>query len=334
VTQESPAKVKVPKINQVAIAVWDIEQVTHNFWNILGIGPWETYNWEPPLIYDRKYYGKPSWAREKISLCRVGPVQIELVQPVAGKSLYRDFLNEYGEGLHHLNFLVEDIDKTSSLLAAQGFPSILSGRYGEKCGFSYHPIPPLHTLWEPVCVGPKSIQPIWLPDTSQPSPAKVKVTAVNQIAIAVWDLETVARNFWNILGIGPWEVYDWEPPMIYDRKYYGKPSWARERIALCRMGGGVQLELVQPVEGESLYRDFLNKHGEGLHHLNFLVENIDETMTQLTEEGYPSILSGRYGEKCGFSYHPIPPLRTLWEPVCAGPKSIQPTWIPQPPASA
>ena len=161
--QESPAKVKVPKINQVAIAVWDIDTVTRNFWNILGIGPWETYDWEPPLIYDRKYYGQPAWGRERISLCRIGPVQIELVQPVDGKSIYRDFLNERGEGLHHLNWLVDDIDKTSDTLAGQGFASILSGRYGEKCGFSYHSIPPLRTLWEPVCAGPKSVQPTWIP---------------------------------------------------------------------------------------------------------------------------------------------------------------------------
>ena len=69
--------------------------VAWNFWNILGIGPWETYLWELPLIYDRKYYGKPSWAREKIALARVGNVQLELVQPVEGGSIYRDFLLEH-----------------------------------------------------------------------------------------------------------------------------------------------------------------------------------------------------------------------------------------------
>jgi len=166
---------------------------------------------------------------------------------------------------------------------------------------------------------------------AQPSPAKVKVEKINQIGMVVWDLEQVAKNFWNILGIGPWEIYDWEPPLIYDRKYQGKPSWARERIALVKVGG-VQLELVQPVEGDSIYHDFLLEYGEGLHHMNFLVDDVDETAATLTRQGFPSIQNGYYGygeQKSGFSYHPIEPLRTILEPVhIGGPKGVEPLWIP------
>ncbi|MDP7415301.1 MAG: hypothetical protein QF906_00380, partial [Dehalococcoidales bacterium] len=64
---------------------------------------------------------------------------------------------------------------------------------------------------------------------TQPSPANVKVARINQIGMVVRDLEQVALDFWNLLGIGPWEIYDWEPPFIYDRKYHGKPAGARER---------------------------------------------------------------------------------------------------------
>jgi catechol 2,3-dioxygenase-like lactoylglutathione lyase family enzyme len=315
--QPSPARVKVESINQVAIVVWDLERVAQNFWNILGIGPWEIYNWEPPLVYDRKYHGQPGWARERIALVKVGGVQIELVQPVEGDSIYRDFLLEQGEGLHHMNFLVDDVDETAATLTRQGFPSIQNGYYGygkQKSGFSYHPIKPLHTIFEPVHVGgPKGVAPVWLPDITQPSPARVKVESINQVAIVVWDLERVAQNFWNILGIGPWEIYNWEPPLVYDRKYHGQPGWARERIALVKVGG-VQIELVQPVEGDSIYRDFLLENGEGLHHMNFLVDDVDETAATLTQQGFPSIQNGYYGygkQKSGFSY-PERLLR-LWE---------------------
>lgn len=334
-TPPSPAKIKVQGINQIAIVVWNLEQVAMNFWDILGIGPWEVYNWEYPTVYDRKYYGKPNWARERIALVRAGNVQLELVQPVEGNSIYRDYLLEHGEGLHHINFLVEDTDAIAAALTREGFPSIQSGRYGlpeHRSAFSYHPIPPLRTIWEPVHVGgPKGVAPIWIPKTDEPSPAKIKVQSINQIAIVVWNLEQVAMNFWNILGIGPWEIYDWESPLIYDRKYYGKSNWARERIALCRVGNA-QLELVQPVEGDSIYRDHLTKQGEGLHHINFLVEDIDATTEALTQESYPNIQSGRYGSppnQSGFSYHPIPPLRTIWEPVhIGGSKGVEPIWIP------
>ena len=56
------------------------------------------------------------------------------------------------------------------------------------------------------------------------SPAKVKVAGINQVALVVKDLQKVMENYWNILGIGPWDVYSWEAPLTYDRKYYGRPA--------------------------------------------------------------------------------------------------------------
>jgi hypothetical protein len=156
----------------------------------------------------------------------------------------------------------------------------------------------------------------------QTSPAKVKVKEINQIAIVVKDLKTVMENYWNILGIGPWDVIHWEAPLVYDRKYHGEPAWAREIIALTQVGG-VQLELCQPVEGNSVYLDSLAEHGEGLHHLNFLVDDVDETASILAEQGFPSIQSGRFGlpkSKAAYNYIDTKPLRTIWEPVHEGEK--------------
>jgi hypothetical protein len=90
----------------------------------------------------------------------------------------------------------------------------------------------------------------------------------------VKDLEVVAENFWKILGIGPWSIYDWESPLVYDRTYYGKPAWARERIAIARVGD-VELELMEVIDGPSIYQDWIEERGEGLHHINFLVGDFD-----------------------------------------------------------
>jgi len=42
----------------------------------------------------------------------------------------------------------------------------------------------------------------------------------------------------NIFGIGPWDIYSWEAPLVYERKYHGKPAWGREKIALTQVGAG------------------------------------------------------------------------------------------------
>ena len=151
--QTSSAQVKVNEIKQVAIVVKDIQRTVENYWNILGIGPWEIRSWESPIVYDRKYHGKPAWAREKIAHAQVGAVELELCQPVEGDSIYQDFLTEHGEGLHHMKFLVDDVDKVTETLAKEGFPSLQSGRFGSpehKAAFSYIDIKPLHAIWEPV----------------------------------------------------------------------------------------------------------------------------------------------------------------------------------------
>ena len=317
----SPSKIHVNKITQVAIVVEDVEKTALDYWNIIGIGPWDIYEWTPPLVYDRKYHGKLVWGRERVAVADVGGVQLELSQPVEGDSIYRDFLNEHGEGLQHVQFADDDFDETVRILTEEyGFPSLQSGRCGEKCGFNYIYIEPLHAIWEPVpadlsvAKGPDVIY----PDSKEQSSAKVEVKRVTQVGIVVKDVEKTALAYWNILGIGPWDIYDWTPPLVYDRKYHGKLTWGRDRIAIAELDG-VKLELCQPVEGESIYRDFLNEHGEGLHHVQFVADDLDETARILTEEyGFPSLQSGRCGPpegKGSYNYIDIKPLCAIWEPV-------------------
>jgi catechol 2,3-dioxygenase-like lactoylglutathione lyase family enzyme len=329
----SPAKVKCKGINQIAIVVEDLELVAENYWKILGIGPWAVFNWEAPLVYDRKYYGKTVWAREKIALTQVGGVQLELVQPVDGPSIYGDWITERGEGIHHMNFLVDDVDETVAILEKEGFPSLQGGKFGprEKRGaFNYLDIKPLRAIWEPVYYEEIGAEPTMFPDTREESPAKVKCKGINQIAIVVKNLELVAENYWNILGIGPWAVFKWEAPLVYDRKYYGKTVWAREKIALTQVGD-VQLELVQPVDGPSIYGDWLKERGEGIHHMNFLVDDVDETVAILEKEGFPSLQGGKFGPpemRGAFNYVDIKPLRAIWEPVHYEEIGVEPIMIP------
>ena len=334
--QTSPAKVSCPGINQIAIVVNDLEAVAESYWNILGIGPWTIFNWEAPLVYDRKYHGQPVLAKERIALAQAGKVQLELLQPLEGPSIYADWLAERGEGLHHLNFLVDDVDEVAATLEAQGFPSLQSGRYGpagRQGAFNYIDIKPLRTIWEPVHPGEKAgVQPVLFPDVKGGSPAKVKCAEINQVAIVVKDLEAVAESYWNILGIGPWAIFNWEAPLVYDRKYHGRQALARERIALTQVGN-VQLELLQPVEGPSIYADWLAERGEGLHHINFLVDDVDAVARTLEAQGFPSLQCGRYGppdRQGAFNYFDIEPLRTIWEPVHPGEKAgVQPVMFPQ-----
>jgi catechol 2,3-dioxygenase-like lactoylglutathione lyase family enzyme len=325
--QNSQAKIKVNNITQIAFAVADLQKTMENYWNILGIGPWDIWDWEAPLVYDYTYHGKPAWARAKMALTQLENVEMELMEHVDGDTIYPDFIKEHGEGLHHLQFAADDLDETVRILTEEyGFPSLQSGRVGEIGAYNYIYIEPLHAIWEPIQAGGSIGRgpDIVYPATKEPDPAKVRVKRINQVALVVKNLEKTALDYWNILGIGPWDIYEWTAPLVYDRKYHGKPAWGRDRIAVTDVGG-VQLELCQPVEGGSIYRDFIKEHGEGLHHVNFFVDNVDETAEILVKQGFPSLQSGHHGPpecKGAFNYIDIKPLCAIWEPVHYDEKNI------------
>jgi hypothetical protein len=73
----------------------------------------------------------------KIKVVQIGPVQIQLIQPGEGKSLYKDFLERRGEGVYHLGFVVDNVDDSEAALKKLGLKILSSGRREEGSGFSY-----------------------------------------------------------------------------------------------------------------------------------------------------------------------------------------------------
>jgi hypothetical protein len=60
-----------------------------------------------------------------------------LIQHLSGRSIYKEFLDKRGEGLHHLGFIVPDHEKVIADFTANGFPVIQSGRIGNNPGVRF-----------------------------------------------------------------------------------------------------------------------------------------------------------------------------------------------------
>lgn len=67
----------------------------------------------------------------------VGDTQFEIIEPVAGKSTYSEFLDRVPEGgVHHLGFSVEDYDAATADLLARGYRPVQRGTFGDtKFGY-------------------------------------------------------------------------------------------------------------------------------------------------------------------------------------------------------
>ncbi|MCX5733004.1 MAG: VOC family protein [candidate division NC10 bacterium] len=119
-----------------------------------------------------------------------------------------------------------------------------------------------------------------------------QVTSVDQVGFVVRDIDRAMETYWRV-GIGPWRVYTYGAPLVKDLTYRGKPGNWRFRIALAGVGG-FSLELIQPLSGENIYSDFLEKHGEGgIQHLGFVVQDMDRVVEEAQRSGYQVIQSGR-----------------------------------------
>ena len=104
-----------------------------------------------------------------------------------------------------------------------------------------------------------------------------------QICAVVRDLDKSMERYWKTLGIGPWDVYTFTPEVIREFTYHGKPVTEPFEFKLAvAMVGDIQFELVEPVKGPLIYTSFLEKKGEGYHHIKEQLadEDIEETLAQ------------------------------------------------------
>ena len=84
------------------------------------------------------------------------------------------------------------------------------------------------------------------------------------------------EQYTKLLGWGPWNVYRHEPPRLHDTVVRG------EQVDYTMLGaethvGDMGFELLQPLEGPSIYREWLDEHGEGLHHVAVMLHDFDES---------------------------------------------------------
>ena len=63
--------------------------------------------------------------------------------------------------------------------------------------------------------------------------------------------------------------------------------------------GGIGLELIQPLKGRSVYGEFLEKKGEGIHHLAFMVEDLDAEIADMEKRGFKVVQTGAMPNTAG-----------------------------------
>ncbi len=111
------------KIHHVAIAVNSIDETAAIFDELFGLKLGHTETLPEQGV--------------KAALIPIGDAEIELLEPIDPQGGVAKFIERKGEGIHHICFEVDDVDKELSSLAARGVALIdkqgrrgLAGRIG------------------------------------------------------------------------------------------------------------------------------------------------------------------------------------------------------------
>ena len=123
---------------------------------------------------------------------------------------------------------------------------------------------------------------------------------VLQIGIVVRDLKASIQKY-EALGIGPWQVHTLDSSNVRNMTIRKESRDYSMKVAFSKIGN-LNWELIEPLDNESIYAEFLKEHGEGIHHVAFDVEDFHETLDYFQEKGVGVLQGGISEPDFGFAY--------------------------------
>jgi len=99
------------EIHHIGFVYKNIEEAVNKFKSLFGI---EKFNWVDMGVV-------------KVARSMIGKLQIDLIEPQDTNSIFYKFLEDNNVGLHHIGFLVENIDEKIKDWDSKGFKQVLGG---------------------------------------------------------------------------------------------------------------------------------------------------------------------------------------------------------------
>ena len=123
-----------------------------------------------------------------------------------------------------------------------------------------------------------------------------------EVAIVTADHKKTMEGL-SRMGIGPWRVYTLSPKNTTNQTYRGEAAEFTMKVCFAQSGAMVW-ELIQPLSGPTIFREFLDRHGEGIHHVAYDCNYIpfEERLAEFRRRGFELAQSGSWEGKCHFAF--------------------------------
>lgn len=239
-------------------------------------------------------YGTPCPHTEYVISGRIGDIELIVVQPIEGETVFKKYLERFGIGLCCLReqIAAEEFDKTCEAYEKRG---LITGQSGpgyrvfdlmDEMGILYA----IHAVEE------------------------VKATSHNdrkicQINITCPDVEELGRKLEDLLEIGPYEIgfinnqTVGELGILVDGELK-QPEF--EYLLGMNACGNLEIETISPVKGPNCFADFIKERpGGGFHHLKEVAPlstgKWKEELQHYESLGMKQCIKGRIGP-CGWCF--------------------------------
>lgn len=116
----------------------------------------------------------------------------------------------------------------------------------------------------------------------------LKEYKITQLGYIYKDIEKQANLLESTIGIPKFAYFE-NKGVTY--KYRGKDSKISTYIALSK-GFGLQIELIQLIEGKCIFTEFLNEGKEGLHHYGIFVKELEPIRKIFLDKGFKIVHEG------------------------------------------
>lgn len=263
-------------VRHVGVIVPDVDKAAREYADVLGI----------PVPQTREFTGVPfpddytgdRNAHPKVTTIQLANMSIELLQPIGGKSPWRDHLDQFGPGLHHIAFGVPDVAQAVAQLQAAGGKYVLG-----KAGFqaAYVDLKPILGFTAELIQNPPAGAAPATP-AAAPVPANFGMGTFSHVGIFVSDVEKTAKVFSELTGI-PSPAANEYKGMVFPAGFAGDKE-AHPKIVSFKYGS-IGLEFAQPIGGASPWKEHLDRFGPSMHHLALGIQGMQANIDYLVKKG-------------------------------------------------
>lgn len=293
-------------ISHIGLIVKDVFATVETYVEKYGIGPWEFTVFDNKRVDSMHAHGERRDYSLIVAQAHIGGVRWELNQPL-DESVYWEFLQEHGEGVHHIAVVISDVHSYFKYCDENNIPSLQGGmiRGLNKNKLLYDSrdtTDELSVILEIFAPEPGYAAPppdYIYPKGPMPRPPMFK--DVVSLSFLCQNLHKAITTYTHNYGIGPWEVYSYNPETVAYMSMGGKPHDWNVDLGICNMGDQT-IGLMQPYDSYSDCAKQLNTHGSYLYSVTMEPESLEGVQEYCLKNGIKSVLGGNWLKTYKYNY--------------------------------